>query len=259
MGLRVALVYDRVNKFGGAERVLLALHKIWPKAPLYTSVYDSQGAPWAKDFNVIPSFVQKFPLAKKKHEIYPWLMPFAFESFNLAQHRTGSGAGFDKFDIVISVTSAEAKGIITKPETLHLCYCLTPTRYLWSSYEHYLKNPRYGVFNSLAELLMKPMLSNLRKWDKVASQRPDHYIAISKTVKKRIKKYYDRDADIIYPPVDIKKFRCKDRVMNVKTRSLNEDRVFGKKSFRQEYKIKVKTKLNKLSLLTPAETKENMG
>ena len=194
--MRVALVYDRVNKFGGAERVLLALHKIWPKAPLYTSVYDFQGALWAKDFKVIPSFAQKCPLAKKHHEIYPWLMPFVFESFN-----------FDKFDVVISVTSAEAKGIITKPKTLHICYCLTPTRYLWSSYEHYINNPKYGLFNPLACLLMKPMLFKLRQWDKIASQRPDYYIAISKTVQRRIRKYYDRNSEIIYPPVDTCQFR----------------------------------------------------
>lgn len=191
----VALVYDRVNKFGGAERVLLALHQIWPDAPLYTAVYDPQGAPWAKDFKVISSFAQKFPLAKEHHEIYPWLMPFAFESFN-----------FDKFDIVISVTSAEAKAIITKPETLHLCYCLTPTRYLWSSYEYYLDNPRYGMFNPMAKLLMKPILAKLKQWDKIASQRPDDYIAISKTVQKRIRRYYQRDSDLIYPPVNTGKF-----------------------------------------------------
>ena len=194
--MKIALVYDRVNKFGGAERVLLALHKIWPKAPLYTSVYNPAGAPWAKDFKVIPSFVQKFPLAKKHHEIYPWLMPFAFESFN-----------FDKYNVVISITSAEAKGIITKPKTLHICYCLTPTRYLWSGYHHYLDNPRYGLFNSLACLLMKPLLFKLRQWDKVASQRPDCYIAISKTVQKRIKKYYDRSSSLIYPSVDTNKFK----------------------------------------------------
>jgi glycosyltransferase involved in cell wall biosynthesis len=194
--LRVAFVYDRVNKFGGAERVLLALHQIWPSAPLYTSVYDPAGAPWAKTFKVIPSFVNKLPLAKTNHEIYPWLMPLAFEQFN-----------FDNYDVVISVTSAEAKGIITKPETLHLCYCLTPTRYLWSGYKHYLKNPRYGWFNPLVRLLMKPMLKQLQKWDKIAAQRPDDYFAISKTVKTRIKKYYHRNSEIIYPPVDVNKFK----------------------------------------------------
>jgi len=194
--LNIALVYDRVNKFGGAERVLLALRRIWPEAPLYTAVYDPAGASWAKDFQVIPSWIQHFPLAKKKHEIYPWLMPFAFESFD-----------FSNFDLVISVTSAEAKGIVTKPETNHLCYCLTPTRYLWSSYRHYLSQPCYGLFNPLARLAMKPLLSRLRKWDQIAAQRPDCYLAISKAVQKRIKKYYKRQSKVIYPPVDTDKFK----------------------------------------------------
>ncbi|HUV46903.1 MAG TPA: glycosyltransferase [Candidatus Bathyarchaeia archaeon] len=196
--MRVALVYDRVNKFGGAERVLLALHKIWPQAPLFTAVYDPQGAPWAKDFRVYPSFVQKIPFAKSRHELYPWLMPFAFESFD-----------FSAFDVVISITSAEAKGLITQPKVLHLCYCLTPTRYLWSSFKHYVKNPRYGILNPLAKIMMKSMLERLRQWDKVACQRPDYYFSISQTVKKRIKKYYGRDSEIIYPPVDTDKFRLK--------------------------------------------------
>jgi len=182
--MKIALVYDRVNKWGGAERVLLALHQIWPQAPLYTAVYHPSAASWAKDFQIIPSFLNKFPLASSHHEIYPWLMPFAFESFN-----------FDEFDVVISITSEFAKGIITKPETLHLCYCLTPTRYLWSGCKDYP-----------IKFWMKPILARLRLWDQLASQRPDLYLAISKTVKKRIKKYYQRESEVIYPGIEIEKF-----------------------------------------------------
>ncbi len=120
--MKVALVYDRVNKFGGAERVILALHKIWPEAPLYTACLDSKKVAWACDFKVIPSFINNLPFVKNHHEAFAWLMPFAFESFD-----------FSSYDVVISITSAEAKGIITQPKTLHICYCLTPTRYLWSS------------------------------------------------------------------------------------------------------------------------------
>lgn len=203
--MKVALVYDRVNKFGGAERVLLALHKIWPDAPLYTAVYDSKGAWWADNFKVVSSFIQNFPGAKKYHEIYPWLMPFAFESFN-----------FSDFDLVISITSAEAKGIIAGPNTLHLCYCLTPTRYLWTNYNYYLNHPQYGLLNPLAKLTMKPILARLKKWDRIACHRPDYYIAISKTVAQRIKKYYQRDSEVIYPPVDTEKFYSKDPVLPVK-------------------------------------------
>lgn len=187
--MRVALVYDRLNKWGGAERVLLALHEIWPQAPLYTAVYNPKTAPWAKDFKVVPSFLNKFPFAKKHHEIYPWATPLAFESFN-----------FDEYDVVISVTSEAAKGIITKPETCYICYCLTPTRYLWSGYEDYFKN-------SIQRLVSKPVVSYLRKWDKIAASRPDYYLAISENVRSRIKKYYGRDSEVIYPPADTEKWK----------------------------------------------------
>lgn len=183
--MKVALVYDRVNKWGGAERVLLALHKIFPDAPLYASVYDKNKAPWAKVFNVKTSFLQNFPFASKNHEFYAFLMPLAFESFT-----------FDEYDLVISVTSEAAKGIITKPQTKHICYCLTPTRYLWSGYSDYFKNP-------ILRFISKPVVSYLRFWDKIASQRPDALIAISTEVQKRIKKYYDRESSVIYPSLTL--------------------------------------------------------
>ncbi|MFC1711450.1 glycosyltransferase [Patescibacteria group bacterium] len=194
--MKVALVYDRVNKFGGAERVLLALHKIWPQAPLFTAVYDSKGAAWASGFKVNPSFIQNLPFANKNHEFFPFLMPYAFEAFD-----------FSDFDVVISVTSAEAKGIITNPNTLHLCYLLTPTRYLWSSFSHYIKNPRFGILNFAARFLMKPMLKSLQSWDVVAAKRPDYYISISETVNKRTLKYYQQKSDIIHPPVNTNFFQ----------------------------------------------------
>lgn len=183
--MRLALVYDRVNKFGGAERVLLALHEIWPEAPLYTSVYNPQTAPWAKVFDIRPSFMQNIPFAKTHHELFPWLTPIAFEQFD-----------FSEFDVVISVSSAEAKNIITTPKTLHICYCLTPTRYLWSGNNLYPKS------------FLRSLLSvNLRMTDQIASQRPDKYIAISDVVSQRIKKYYRQESEIIYPPVDTDKFK----------------------------------------------------
>lgn len=191
--MKVALVYDRVNKIGGAERVLAALHEIYPEAPLYTAVYHPGNAPWAKGWEVRPSFVDHFPLASSTHELYPWLMPLAFESFE-----------FTKFNVVITVTSAEAKGIITKPETLHLCYCLTPTRYLWIDSEIYQKS-----IPALLRPLSKPFFSYLRTWDKIASQRPDEIIAISKTVQTRIKAQYNRDSSLIYPPVAVDRFNTK--------------------------------------------------
>jgi len=189
--MKVALVYDRLNKWGGAERVLIALHKIFPDAPLYTSVYSPENASFAKDFQVRTSFLQKYKFLRDHNEMLALFMPMAFESFN-----------FDEFDLVISVTSESAKGIITKPHTVHLCYCLTPTRYLWSGYDEYFR----GKF---MKFISTPALMYLKRWDKLASSRPDFYIAISTEVSKRIKKYYGKESEIIFPPIMLKDFKLK--------------------------------------------------
>lgn len=185
--MKVALVYDRVNTWGGAERVLLALHKLFPDAPLYTSVYHPERSDWAKAFTIKKSFLQHLPFASRHHQLLPLFMPIAFESFS-----------FDQYDLVISVTSESAKGILTKPGTIHICYCLTPTRYLWSGYETYFSNKVFKLFT-------KPAVSLLRKWDKLAAKRPDQMIAISKEVQGRIKKYYGRDSVVVYPPLTLGK------------------------------------------------------
>ena len=177
--MRVCLVYDRLNKIGGAEQVLVAFHNLYPDADWYTSFWDPPKAPFSRDWRV-----HSFPLLRQHHEWFPWLMPFIFESYD-----------FTQYDLVISIGSAEAKGIITRPNTLHLHYCLTPTRYLYSHAHEYLTN---WLYRSLAHWL--------RKWDLVASTRPDVMIAISTQVKNRIKKYYNRDSEIIFPPVDTKRF-----------------------------------------------------
>lgn len=194
--LRIALVYDRINKWGGAERVLLALHELWPDAPIYTAVFDSDRASWAQVFEVKPSFLQYVPFAKNHHEWFPWFTPMAFESFT-----------FDEYDVVISVTSAEAKFVITKPHTVHICYCLTPTRYLWSGHDVYAKSSR----------ILKKLTPRLRRWDIVGSSRPDYYIAISERVQARIEKYYGRRVEkVIYPPVNTEKFKVQSPKLKVK-------------------------------------------
>lgn len=188
--MNIALVYDRVNKIGGAERVLLALHDIWPDAPLFTAVYDPKRAGWADVFRVHPSFLQHAPFARAHHELYPWLTPMAFESFS-----------WDTYDVVLSITSAEAKNIITKPRTVHICYCLTPTRYLWSAKKEYEQS-------GIAGKILQTFAPTLKKWDSVASSRPDYYLAISKRVENRIKMYYGRTVEgVIYPPVDTAMFK----------------------------------------------------
>lgn len=180
---KVAIVYDRVNKWGGAERVLQALHEIFPDAPLYTSIHDKNSTKWASGFSITTSFLQKLPLSKKSNEVLAPLMPLAFENFT-----------FTNYDLVISVTSEAAKGVITQRPTKHICMCLTPTRYLYSGREEYFSN-------FFLRLVSKPVIYYLLHWDKMASSRPDAYIAISKTVKRRIKSTYSRSSTLIYPPI----------------------------------------------------------
>lgn len=184
--LKVALVYDRINKWGGAERILLLLHEMFPDAPIFTSVYNKKTAPWARKLNIKTSFLQNIPLARRHHEFFAPFMPLAFEGFN-----------FDPYDMVISLTSEAAKGIKTKKNTSHICICLTPTRYLWSEYETYFPNENI-------QTLLEPLIFLLRKWDKKAAKRPDKMIAISKNVQSRIKKYYKRDSEVLYPPLLLK-------------------------------------------------------
>ena len=184
--MKVALVYDRVNKFGGAERVLLALHRLYPQAPLYTLVHNPDTAEWSRGFKVIPSFFNQIKFFRTRHEILPLIASYGFESFD-----------FSDYDVVISVTSADAKAIITKPNTLHICYCLTPTRYFWEGFSEYEKDIKM-------RLLPKPIKKSLRSTDYINAQRPDRYIAISNEIKKRIKKHYERQADVIYPAIEDK-------------------------------------------------------
>jgi glycosyltransferase involved in cell wall biosynthesis len=182
---KIAIVYDWIDKWGGVERVLLTLHKMFPEAILYTSYFDKDSASWAKDLNIKTSFLQKLPNFIKKSRILSFIFyPFVFESFD-----------FSNYDLVISVTSSLAKSIITKPKTKHICYLLTPTRYFWSHKGDYLKNNFINYF-------MGGYLDYIKKFDWIAAQRPDKIISISETVKQRCKKYYQRESKVIYPGFD---------------------------------------------------------
>ncbi len=195
--LKVALVAEELTQLGGAERVLDCLIELFPKAPVYTLVWDNQktGGKYAKH-DIRTSFIQKLPFGIKNYKWYLPLMPWAIESFD-----------FKKYDVVLSVTSALVKGVKTKKPTVHICYCNTPTRWLWFDSPDYLKNAPIPNF---IRPIMPIVIKFLRKWDLKASQRPDFYIANSVNVQKRIKKYYNRDSFPIFPPVDIKRFRPKD-------------------------------------------------
>lgn len=193
-GARTALVHDWLNQMGGAEGVLETLVEMFPGAPLYTSIYwrDRMPAEY-RQWDIRTSRLDRIPLARRKHQ---WFLPFypaAFEQFDLAD-----------FDLVISNKSGMCHGVITGPDTLHICYCLTPTRYLWD-YPGYVRREGLG---RIPRLLLPPVLKSLRVWDRLAAERVDHFVAISETVRRRIAKYYRRDSVVIYPPVRTDAFQA---------------------------------------------------
>ncbi|MCO5973023.1 glycosyltransferase [Actinoallomurus soli] len=194
-GLKVALVHDWLTNQGGAERVLWSLHKAFPDAPIYTSVFAPRALPQFAQAQVRTSFLQKWPLAATRHQLYPVLRTFAFESFD-----------FSSYDVVISSCSAEAKGIVTRPETPHICYLHTPTRYYWSDHYRYAKNPGFGPLNPVIRLAMPAFIRHMRMWDLAATARVDAFIANSAFVAQRVEKYYRRNAVVIHPPIQLSRF-----------------------------------------------------
>ncbi len=190
--MRVALVHDYLNQMGGAERVLMAFHEIFPEAPIYTSIYDPQRVdPAFQHMDIRTSFMQKLPFVKKHHQPFLPLYPFALETLDLRD-----------YDLVLSSSSAFAKGIITKPQTLHICYCHTPMRWCWN-YEEYVEREQLG---KMARSVLPFLITGLRVWDQTTAMRVDHFIANSPVVAERIHKYYRREAVIIPPPVEVRRF-----------------------------------------------------
>ena len=188
--MNIALVHDWLTNMAGAEKVLEQISHLYPDADIFTSVYDSDKVKAFAGSNVTSSYLQKCWIFRRYREALVPFTPLAFESFDLS-----------KYDLVITNCSFPSKGVITKPETLHICYCHTPTRYLW---EPELDTRADSGFLSG---LRKKTAHNLREWDLVASARPDYYFANSVTVQKRIEKYYRRDSKVVYPPVDITRFK----------------------------------------------------
>ncbi len=191
--MKVAIVHDWLVSYGGAERCLEVFHELFPEAPVFTTVHDRSKLPdTLKDLDVRTSFIQRLPLAVKRYRDYLPLMPFAVRAFNLKG-----------YDLILSSSHAVAKGI-KKPEgALHVCYCYTPMRYAWDMYGQYMKYEKIGVLKRVMIPLVMPFL---RLWDKSTAPGVDDFIAISKFVAGRIKRYYNRDSVVIYPPVETSRF-----------------------------------------------------
>ncbi len=196
--MKLALVHDWLNQLGGAEDVLEVLVDLYPQQPIFTSLYWQKKMPahWQK-WDIRTSFIDQLPFAHSKQQLYFPLYPLAFEQFD-----------FRDYDLVISNKSGFCHGVITGPETLHICYCLTPTRYIWR-YHQYVEQEQVG---RLAQFVLPPFLTYLRQWDRLAADRVDHFIAISQAVRQRIAKIYRRDSTIIYPPVETRRFEPASKV-----------------------------------------------
>ncbi|MFQ6057656.1 MAG: glycosyltransferase [Anaerolineae bacterium] len=194
--MKVAIVHDWLNQAGGAEAVLSVLKEMYPQAPIYTSIYWPAAMPLEyRAWDIRTSFMDKLPFVKRHHQAFLPLYPLAFEQFDLSE-----------YDLVISNKSGFCHGVITPPETTHICYCLTPTRFLWNTLE-YVEQERVG---RLARAVLPLFLNYLRLWDRLAADRVDHFVAISRTVQARIRKIYRRESTIIHPPVDVRQFAPSD-------------------------------------------------
>jgi glycosyltransferase involved in cell wall biosynthesis len=193
--VKVAIVCDWLTGIGGAERVVYELHKMYPEAPIYTSQYDPSSITGFEEADIRTTWLQTLPTSMKK--FLPLLRAWTFSRMDLSE-----------YDLVISSSGAEAKGVKTGPNTTHICYCHSPTHYYWVRHDEYLEDPGFPQgLNWAAKLGLKLLIRPLKRWDRRAAQRPDHIVTNSTHTRDMIKKYYKRDAEVIYPPVDIARFK----------------------------------------------------
>lgn len=190
--MKIALVHDWLNQIGGAEDVLEALKRIYPSSPLYTGIFASERMPaHYQNWDVRRLWIDKLPGIHRRHQVFLPLYPFAWNQLHL------SG-----FDVILSNKSGFCHGLRFSPKSLHICYCLTPTRYVWQL-DSYLEGENIGA---AATMLLRPLIAQLKRWDFAAAQRVSHFIAISTAVQERIRRFYNRESTIVFPPVDTGKF-----------------------------------------------------
>lgn len=194
--LKVAIVHEFLLKLGGAEAVLKSLCELFPDAPIYTFLYNEEKTHGIfKRKKITTSSLQNTPFLNQNPKLFLSKYSRAVEEFDLSS-----------YDLVISSSNSFAHGVITKPSTLHLCYCHSPMRYAWDWYHEYLKENNLQSMLNPKGFFVRKVLHNIRIWDKVSSDRVDYWIANSKNVQQRIQKYYRRESKIIYPPVDLERF-----------------------------------------------------
>ncbi len=192
--MKIALIHDWLVTIAGAEKVLEAIYEIYP-GPIYTLVTDREKLKGSifENAEISSSFIQKLPRAKKKYRNYLPFFPLAIEQFDLSE-----------YDLILSVSTCAAKGVLTRTDQLHISYCCTPVRYAWDLHHQYLKET--GLNKGLRGTIAKLILHYIRMWDYTTVNRVDYFITLSKYIAKRIKKIYGRDSTVIYPPVDVERF-----------------------------------------------------
>lgn len=191
--MKLALVHDWLNQIGGAEDVLETLVHLYPQAPLYTSIYAPELMPERyKNWNIQTQWIDKLPGIHQHHQPYLPLYPVSWGGLDLSA-----------YDVVLSNKSGFCHGLKAGANTLHICYCLAPTRYVWQL-DSYIAREGIG---KIAEMGLRPLIAAMRRWDYAAAQRVNHFIAISTEIQERIKTYYKRDSAIIFPPVDTSRFQ----------------------------------------------------
>jgi glycosyltransferase involved in cell wall biosynthesis len=195
---KIVLVTDWLTNMGGAEPLLLEIHKLYPSAPIYTSVYDADNMPAFKGIDVRTTNLQtKLPAKLRyKHTLWPTMRAKAFRQLDLSE-----------FDIIISTSSAEAKAVRkTRPGQVHIAYIHTPIRYYWSHYEEFRKQFTFGAFTHFIRPLIPALVKKQRKLDLESIKGIDVFIANSTVTQQRIKQYYNKPSTVVHPPVDVDKF-----------------------------------------------------
>ena len=191
--MRIAIVHDFLNQAGGAERVLAALHRLFPDAPIFTTIVDRDVLwPSLRDADIRSSWMQHLPGVLHHHRRYLPLYPHAIESLRLGE-----------YDFVISSSSAFAKGALAAPRAYHVCYCHNPMRFVWE-YDHYVSRERFGA---VTRVLLPRVIEWLRAWDLRSARRPNLLVANSSIVAERIRRYYGRPSAIVFPPVDVGQYQ----------------------------------------------------
>ena len=191
--MKVAIVCDWLTNVGGAEKVLLEMHRLYPEAPIYTSKYSRKGIDWFSDADVRTGWLQIFPVCLRR-----FLGPL--------RQRWFSHLNLSEYDLVISVTGAEAKAV-SAPNGVHICYCHVPTQYYWQMYDEYVANPGFGILNPLVRVCFKALVKPLRAADFKAASKVDYFVTISEYARELIGKYYKREAVVVHPPVEIEDFK----------------------------------------------------